>query len=741
MLRLAIDTGGTFTDCVLQDDETGASWFWKTLSTPAEPEQALLDGIDGLQTLRAFESADLRSVLLATTIATNAILERKGARTALVTTAGFRDVLLMGRAKRYDTFDLHLSKPEPLVPRRRVLEVAERVGPDGEVVDELTSAEVDALVARLGNLAAADDDGAEPDSVAVCLLHSYVNPLHEQMIGRAITAWRPDLPVSLSSEVSPKYREYERMSTTVANAYVAPGAGQFLDRLEAALDGRGFSGDLYVMQSNGGLLSTALSRQFPVNMIESGPAAGVLLAADIGRREGIDRVLSFDMGGTTAKLGAVEDGEPAIGTTFEVDAVNQRPGSGLPLNIAAVELVEIGAGGGSIASVDLGLIRVGPESAGAEPGPVCYGRGGQQVTISDANLVLGYLDPDRFAGGRMSLDVDAARAAVQSQIAEPLGLTVLEAAWGVHTVANATMERAMRSMSIDRGRDPRDYALVAFGGAGPIHACRLARALGVRRVIVPNGAGVGSALGMLEAEPQVMVSLTNPMLLTPEATTDASVAECFERLERNASEASGASESSEMRRHAYLRYAGQGYELRVELPEGPIGSGYTAAVTSRFHRVYEDEYGYSEPESTVEAIDWSLMVTLAGATERPKAVVDLDAGMQQPARGSASQASVPVPAAVRKASFPDGTGSSASVVDCPFYERSGLDAGSTVVGPAVIADPEATILIPPGDQACLDEAGHITIEIQAVGIQPVEIEAVEIEAVEIESAAERGGST
>jgi len=711
MLRLAIDTGGTFTDCVLQDAETGASWFWKTLSTPAQPEQALLDGIDGLRSLRAFEAADLQSVLLATTIATNAILERKGARTVLVTTAGFRDVLLMGRAKRYDTFDLHLSKPEPLVPRRRVLEVTERVGPDGEVVDELASSEVDALVAQLENIAAVD--GAEPDSVAVCLLHSYVNPLHEEMIGRAIAAWRPDLPVSLSSEVSPKYREYERMSTTVANAYVAPGASQFLDRLEAALDGRGFSGDLYVMQSNGGLLSTALSRQFPVNMIESGPAAGVLLAADVGRREGIDRVLSFDMGGTTAKLGAVEGGEPAVGTTFEVDTVNQRPGSGLPLNIAAVELVEIGAGGGSIASVDLGLIRVGPESAGAEPGPVCYGRGGRQVTISDANLVLGYLDPDRFAGGRMSLDTDAARAAIESQIAEPLGLPVLEAAWGVHTVANATMERAMRSMSIDRGRDPRDYALVAFGGAGPVHACRLARALGVRRVIVPGGAGVGSAIGMLEAEPQVMVSLTNPMLLTPEATTDVSVAKCFERLERNASEASGATGCSEMRRHAHLRYAGQGYELRVELPEGSIGSGYTAAVTSRFHQVYEDEYGYSESDSNVEAIDWSLTVTLVGAGEKPKDLAHLDEGIHLTADGSASRASVSVPTAVHKAYFPDGAGHSGAFVDCPFYDRSELEAGSTIVGPAVIADPESTILIPPGDQACLDDAGHIVVEIEA----------------------------
>lgn len=722
MLRLAIDTGGTFTDFVLQDGASGQSWYWKTLSTPSAPEEAMVSGIDGLQTLHRFKPSDLRSVLLATTIATNAILERKGANTVLVTTSGFRDVLLMGRSKRYDTFDLHLSKPEPLVARRNVLEVRERVGPDGTVVQKLETAEVAALVAQLDSLDGLNGGDGVVESVAVSLLHSYVNPIHEELLGEAITAWRPDVPVSLSSDVSPKYREYERTSTTVANAYVGPGASRFLDRLEQALLELGFAGDLHVMQSNGGLLSTDLSRRYPVNMIESGPAAGVLLAAEIGRRQSIDRVLSFDMGGTTAKLGAVEDGEPAVGTTFEVDTVNQRPGSGLPLNIAAVELVEIGAGGGSIASVDLGLIKVGPESAGAEPGPVCYGRGGTQVTISDANLVLGYLDPDRFAGGRMALDVDAAIAAIQTQIAEPLGLSVLDAAWGVHTVANATMERAMRSMSIDKGRDPRDYALVAFGGAGPLHACRLARALGVKRVVVPHGAGVGSAVGMLDAEPKMMLSLTRPMLLTPEPATDRAVGECFDRLERNAADASGAEAIDDLRRHAYLRYAGQGYELRVELPPGSVGSGYSTAITERFHRAYEDEYGYSEPESTVEAVDWSLTVTLAGDgggngdDNGERAIgesgrADLEAGNPVDA----------VPSVVRQACFPDGDGGAGAVVDCPVYERSTLSIGSVIVGPALLSDPESTILIPPGDRASLDSARHVSVEIGTAAIDTTAI--------------------
>lgn len=698
MLRLAIDTGGTFTDCVLQDRDSGESWFWKILSTPDAPEQAVLEGVDGLRTLRPFELAEVQSVLLATTVATNAILERKGAHTALVTTDGFRDVLLMGRAKRYDTFDLHLSKPEPLVPRRNVLEIVERVGPDGQVLTALTPSALHDMIAELERLA--------PEAVAVSLLHSYVNPSHEVMIAEAIGDWRSDMAVSLSSRVSPKYREYERTSTTAANAYVGPVTAKFLDRLEEAFTGRGFRGDLYAMQSNGGLLSTAMTRELPVNMIESGPAAGVLLAAEIGRRQGIDRVLSFDMGGTTAKLGAVEDGEPAVGTTFEVDTINQRPGSGLPLNIAAVELVEIGAGGGSIAGVELGVIRVGPESAGAEPGPVCYGRGGTAVTISDANLVLGYLDPGRFAGGRMALDTAGAADAIRAQIAEPLGLSVIEAAWGVHVVANATMERAMRSMSIERGRDPRDYALVAFGGAGPIHACRLARALGVRRVVVPRGAGVGSAVGMLDAEPQLVMSLTRPMLLTGSPDDDASIAESFARLEGNAVGA-GTVAAEGRRRHAYLRYAGQGYELRVELPAGSIGSGYGIEVAKRFHEAYEAEYGYSEPEATVEAIDWYLTLTLAGAAGRSSVAPQTAAPT-----GAASVAGPAVPTALRQAFFLGGDGlGSGTMIDCPFYERAGLYPGATIDGPAVITDPEATILVPPGDRAALDAAGHVIVQI------------------------------
>ena len=559
MLRLSVDTGGTFTDFVLRDEASGASWFAKTLSTPSDPARATLEGIDRLASVRPFRLADVGEILIATTVATNAILERKGGRTALVTTRGFRDVLIMGRSKRFDTYDLWLDKPRPLVPRRAIHEVDERIGPDGEVLAPLDPDSVAAVAERLAA------DGVE--SVAVSLLHAYANPAHERAAG-AVLAERLGGPprnrtvsLSLSSDVSPRRREYERTSTVVANAYVKPIVGRFLAELEAAFASLGFSGELRVMQSNGGLTTPALAREYPVNIVESGPAAGVLACRATGARERLSHVITFDMGGTTAKVGVIDGGEPAITSTFEVDGVNLRKWSGLPLDIPAVELVEIGAGGGSIASTRLGLVAVGPESAGAEPGPVCYGRGGGRATLTDANLVLGYLDPESFAGGQIRIDRGAAERATREQIGAPLGLDLAAAAWGVHRIANANMERALRSMSIERGRDPRDYALVAFGGAGPLHACELARALGIPRVIVPRGAGVASAIGLLEAERNLTVSLTRTIGLDgPEAASE--LAGLFAGLETRARELIGVSSGDRpiaWQRHAHLRYAGQGF--------------------------------------------------------------------------------------------------------------------------------------------------------------------------------------
>ena len=446
MIRIAFDIGGTFTDFVLHDSASADMRFSKVPSTPGNPAEAVLAGIDALFQQLDIKPEHVEGTLHATTVATNAILERKGNRTALVTTKGFRDVLLIARQKRYDTNDLYLVKPTPLVERADIFEVGERMAPDGEVLAAIDGADVETAIQRLAE--------GHYESVAIVFLHAYANDAHEKAVRDSIGRALPDLELCISSEVSPKFREYERTSTTVANAYVKPLVGRYLGELEGALKARGFPSDLFIMQSNGGLVPPELARDNPIRIVESGPAAGVLMCAVVGRDAGFDHVMTFDMGGTTAKLGAIDDGEPAIVSTFEVDAVQYKKGSGLPLNISAVELLEIGAGGGSIARTDMGLISVGPESAGADPGPMCYGAGGERPTITDANLVLGYLNPEYFNGGAMALDPVAAAKGIEAHIARPLGLTVQEAAWGIHSVANSNMERAMRVVSIERGRDP-----------------------------------------------------------------------------------------------------------------------------------------------------------------------------------------------------------------------------------------------------------------------------------------------
>src|SRR5579871_2203763 len=508
-MQLAFDIGGTFTDFALRDTKTGLVRVWKVPTTARAPAKAVTDDLNARQKAGEFDGRAIEDVLHATTIATNAILERKGSRVALITTRGFRDVLLIGRQKRYDTNNLHLDKPQPLTPRSNIFEVSERLASDGSVIAPLDDTEVATLAKTIAQ------EGF--DAVAVVLLHAYANADHERRVGEILRQHLPGKVISLSSTISPKFREYERTSTTVANAYVAPLVDNYLTSLEESLTRLDVSANLSVMQSNGGLVSSELARSFPIRIIESGPAAGVLMCAEVGKEEGFDHVLTFDMGGTTAKLGAIDGGVPAVTPTFEVDAVNYKKGSGLPLNITAIELLEIGAGGGSIARTKMGLITVGPDSSGAEPGPICYGSSGTNPTITDANLALGYLNPDFFNGGAMHLEAAGASKVIARDIGEPLGLSLEEAAWGIHSVANANMERAMRIVSIERGRDPRRYALVAFGGAGPLHACRLARAMEIPRVIVPRGAGVGSALGLLVADKKVDQGLTRVLQLNDAA--------------------------------------------------------------------------------------------------------------------------------------------------------------------------------------------------------------------------------
>jgi N-methylhydantoinase A len=691
MIRVAFDIGGTFTDFVLHDGGSGRTITGKVPTTPEDPSIAVVAGLKDILATARIGGGDLSAVLHATTVATNAVLERKGAATGLITTEGFRDVLLIGRQKRYETYDLYIDKPKPLVQRRHIAEVRERVAADGTVVTPLDMTSVDrAIDAMLA---------AGRETVAVALLHAYANPDHERRIGERFRQRAPGIAISLSSEISPKFREYERTSTTVTNAYVMPMVDRYLRHLEATLADIGCRDRLLIMQSNAGLASPAMARDFPVRVIESGPAAGILMCAEVAKSIGRKDVLTFDMGGTTAKLGAIDNGTPAIMPTFEVDLVRARRGSGLPLNVPAVEMQEIGAGGGSIARVEKGMITVGPDSAGAEPGPICYGKGGTLPTITDANVLLGYISPDRFNAGTMTLDVAAATKGIETHIARPLGLSAHEAAWGVHMIATTNMENALRLVSVERGRDPRNYAMVAFGGAGPLHAARLARRSGIPQVVVPNGAGVGSAIGLLQATPRIDVSTTRVLRLdTADALT--SIEQLYRKLEAQArAEIARVGQSGEPQwsRYAQMRYVGQGFEIHVDLPGDALAADYPAKVIAAFREAYLRKNKFVDEQGVVEGVDWTLVATQARHGEVDIRMTD--------------GAAAPSALATRKAWFPEAGG----LVDARVLDRAALADGASFSGPAIIDDPYCTIVVPPGDTVRMNAEGHIIIDIAREG--------------------------
>jgi N-methylhydantoinase A len=688
MIRVAFDIGGTFTDFVLHDATSGAVHALKVATTPRAPGEAVISGLEMLLAMTGVAGSAIDSVLHATTVATNAVLERKGAATGLITTAGFRDVLIIGRQKRYETYDLYMDKPRPLVQRRHIAEVVERVGVDGTIVVPLDEASVDRAIDAM--------IASGRETVAISLLHAYAQPLHELRIRDRLAKRAPKISVSISSEISPKFREYERTNTTVANAYVRPIVDRYLGQLEKALIERGIGKDLFVMQSSGGLISPGLARDFPVRIIESGPAAGILMCTMVGEAEAREHIISFDMGGTTAKLGAVDGGRPAIMPTFEVDLVRYKRGSGLPINIPAVEMIEIGAGGGSIARNDKGMIVVGPDSAGADPGPMCYGRGGCEPTITDANVVLGYISPDRFNGGTMRLNAQAAANGIKRAIADPLGISIAEAAWGIHLVATSNMENALRIVSLERGRDPRRYAMVAFGGAGPLHAVRLARAVGIPTVIVPYGAGVGSAIGLLEADPRIDVSMTRIMRLDA-GISGVEIAGLYKTLEAQALaevRRLAANAKPKWTRYAQMRYAGQGFEIHVDLPSGIIDEAYPTRAIAAFNAAYLRKHKFLDSQATIEAVDWTLVATIpvrgtAGVLGRPQVRAD--------ARQESS----------RQAWFPEAKG----YVETRIIDRNAFPPGVRITGPAIVEDPDCTALIPPGDMARLNPEGHIIIDL------------------------------
>jgi N-methylhydantoinase A/oxoprolinase/acetone carboxylase beta subunit len=495
--------------------------------------------------------------------------------------------------------------------------------------------------------------------------------------------------------VAPKFREYERSNTTAANAYIKPIVENYIGQLELALQQKGFARELFIMQSNGGLVSPGIAKDYPIRIIESGPAAGVLMGGIVGREAGREHVITFDMGGTTAKLGAVDDGTPAIMPTFEIDHIRYKKGSGLPINVPAVELLEIGAGGGSIARVEMGMIAVGPESAGADPGPICYGRGGAAPTITDANLVLGYIDPDWFNGGTMALDMDAAARGIMAAIGAPLDLELGPAAWGIHLVATMNMENALRIVSVEQGRDPRRYAMIAFGGAGPMHAARLARAVGIPEVIVPQGAGIGSAIGLLQAAPRIDVSTTRVMELNQQAGP--AIADVFGELEvrtRQEIDQFDSPAPPEWSRHGYMRYVGQGFEVRVDLPDGPIDQDFADRAIEAFNGAYLQKHKFLDPEARIEAVDWTLVATLPSGQE--------DSAIVQQHKPDA-----PARNGSRPAWFPEAGG----YVETRIIDRQALAEGASIAGPAIIEDPDSTTVVLPGDVARISSAGHLIIDI------------------------------
>ncbi|HXU89561.1 MAG TPA: hydantoinase/oxoprolinase family protein [Methylomirabilota bacterium] len=685
--RVGFDVGGTFTDLVLQSP-AGELTTGKRLTTYPDPSEGCLAGLDALLTRAGVAWADVAQAVHGTTLGSNIVIERKAAGVGVLTTRGFRDVLIIGREKRYQVYDLQIEKPPPLVPRRLIGEVTERVLADGSVRTPLDEADARGAIREL--LAR----GVR--TLAVCLLHAYLNPAHEQRIATLAAEEAPTLTVTLSHEVSPTFREYERTSTTVVNAYVMTAIRDYLRGLTNAIGQRGYRGRLFVMQSSGGIATAEAMERYPVRMIESGPAAGALMAAAYGEITGHRDLIAFDMGGTTAKLALIEAGRPFTTTAFELHRVNNAAGSGLPMNIQALDLVEIGAGGGSIARAALGVIAVGPESASSMPGPACYARGGSEPTVTDANLVLGYLNPDDFAGGSMRLDARAAASAIETRVARPLGLSLAAASWGIHAVVTTNMELATRVVSIERGRDPRALTLIAFGGSGPVHGCRLAQALGIPRVILPAAAGVTAAIGLLAAEVKFDVARTYVRRL--DALDPAALTAMFDEMAAQATAVvreSAVTGTVTIVRSVDARYVGQGYELTVPVPSGPLDAAALARVRRDFDEIYAARYGYANAAEPVETVTWKL--SAIGAAPR----VSL-AKTRESHRESG-------PKSHRRAWFPERGG----WTDCPVYDRDALAPGLQLIGPAIVEERESTSVLPPGATATVDEYANLLVSVTA----------------------------
>jgi N-methylhydantoinase A len=683
--RLAVDIGGTFTDFAL--DIGGRTFSRKVLTTPAAPEKGVLAGIDMILADAALKAADLGLIIHGTTLATNAIIERKGARTALLVTRGFRDSIEMAYEHRFEQYDIFMDKPAPLVPRKLRLAVPERIDASGRIIEPLDEQTLAGLVPVLR--------AERVTSVALGYLHSYANPAHELRSRDILRELAPDIAVTMSSEVCPEMREYERWSTACANAYVQPVMDRYLKLLEDTLAGRGFSCPIYLITSAGGLTTVEIARRFPIRLVESGPAGGAILATHIAQQRGHDHIVSFDMGGTTAKICLIDDGQPHFSRSFEV-AREYRflKGSGIPIRIPVIEMVEIGAGGGSIAAVDnLARIQVGPASAGSKPGPACYGRGGRDCTVTDANLLLGRLQPDRFAGGKMRLDPEAASAAAARSIGETLNLDVTSAALGVSEVVEENMANAARVHAVERGRVLSNRVMIAFGGAAPIHAARLAEKLDIATVIVPAGAGVGSAFGFLLAPIAYEVVRTRFGRL--DATLDVAALNALRAGMRSEAEAVvrlGAPTAALTEGWtANMRYRGQGHEVTVTIPPGEMDASSAAELKRLFIADYAQQFGRSIPGLDVEVLSWSLRLATVGDPIVPC---------------PAMPAHHPVEPAAHVEVVDPGSGRFEAVA---LYNRRDLAPGATIAGPALIVEDETTTMVTRRFSARIDALGSVVL--------------------------------
>jgi N-methylhydantoinase A len=704
-VRLGVDIGGTFTDAIVLVDTTGEFQIEKVPTTPSDLSVGFLDVTTRFLEAAGREPEDIGSLVHGTTVATNCIIEGKTARCGLLTTEGFRDILEIARQIKPEPFNIFFEKPRPLVPRHRCLEASERLDAEGRAVRALAPESVRAAAETFRR------EGVE--AVAVCFLHSYINPSHERLAGEILERELPGIPIALSSEVCPAFREYLRASTTVVNAAIAPVVSTYLGRVEAKLRSRGLQGRLCVMQSHGGVCTFEVARRMPVRIIESGPAAGVTVAAYIGSLTGRRNVISLDIGGTTAKAGLIQDGTPRVTQEFEVGAkaagrLLHAKATGYPIQSGVVDLVEVGAGGGSIGWVDPGgALRVGPQSAGAEPGPACYGRGGRHPTLTDANLILGRLNPDYFLGGKMRLSRDAADRAVNEHIAGPLNLAVTEAAFGMIEIANAHMIEALRLVSVQRGFDPREFALVAFGGAGALHANAIARELDIPEVIIPLSPGVSSALGLLLAD--IRHDFVRTYIRTSSRVDLDFVNRAFTAFEEEGrlllTREGVPPDRQTFVRAIDMRMTGQSFELNVPVGSVPLHWEHVRSLESAFHELHERTYGHSSPGEPVEFV--SLRLTARGIISKPRM------SRSQPIDGS----SVPEARLLkghRDVCFDLGNGS----VPTPIYDRYKLMTEATIPGPAVLEEFDSTVLIHPGYRGTVDEFGSVHIERSSGGNGP-----------------------